>query len=114
MGAAAGAGVVLHCAALCCAVDGWLDPAACSKLLQWPPAGMHASQMDARSAPFSLGLHPPPCRFSATDSRCEMELDEVDPSRWAALEAATEEYIGLAPTQGQFAAAAAALVEGLS
>jgi hypothetical protein len=43
-----------------------------------------------------------------------MELDEVDPSRWAALEAATEEYIGLAPTQGQFAAAAAALVEGLS
>ena len=55
-----------------------------------------------------------PCRFSATDSRCEMELDEVDPGRWAALEAATEEYIGLAPTQGQFAAAAAALVEGLS
>ena len=53
-----------------------------------------------------------PCSFSATDSRCEMELDEVDPARWAALEAATEEYIGQAATQGQFAAAAAALVQG--
>ena len=27
------------------------------------------------------------------DLRCGMELDEIDPLKWAALEAATEDYI---------------------
>jgi hypothetical protein len=38
-----------------------------------------------------------------------MELDEIDPLRWAALEAATDEYIALPATQAKFAEAAAAL-----
>ncbi|KAL4853631.1 Phospholipase A I [Chlorella vulgaris] len=48
-------------------------------------------------------------RFCATDPRCAMELDEIDPLRWAALEAATDEYIALPATQAKFAEAAAAL-----
>lgn len=40
-----------------------------------------------------------------------MELDEVDPQRWAALEAATEEYVAAPATQAQFAEAAAALLQ---
>lgn len=38
-----------------------------------------------------------------------MELDEIDPERWAALEAATDDYIALPAAQAKFAAAAAAL-----
>ncbi|KAL4431288.1 hypothetical protein ABPG75_006544 [Micractinium tetrahymenae] len=48
-------------------------------------------------------------RFRASDPRCAMELDEIDPERWAALEAATDDYIALPATQQQFADAAAAL-----
>lgn len=48
-------------------------------------------------------------RFRASDPRCAMELDEIDPARWAALEAATDDYIALPATQQQFASAAAAL-----
>lgn len=38
-----------------------------------------------------------------------MELDETDPQRWAALEAATDDYIAQPATQAKFAEAAAAL-----
>ncbi|EFN59236.1 hypothetical protein CHLNCDRAFT_138222 [Chlorella variabilis] len=48
-------------------------------------------------------------RFCALDPRCAMELDEIDPERWAALEAATDDYIALPAAQAKFAAAAAAL-----
>lgn len=40
-----------------------------------------------------------------------MELDEIDPARWAELEAATEEYLAQPATQAQFAEAAAALLQ---
>ena len=40
-----------------------------------------------------------------------MELDEVDPERWAALEAATAEYIATPAVQQQFVEAAAALIQ---
>ncbi len=38
-----------------------------------------------------------------------MELDEIDPERWAGLEAATDDYIAMPAAQAKFAAAAAAL-----
>ena len=38
-----------------------------------------------------------------------MELDEIDPERWSALEAATDDYIAQPEVQAQFAQAAAAL-----
>ena len=56
-------------------------------------------------------LHVPPPRFCANDPRCNMELDEVDPERWAQLEAATEEYIAAPTTQAQYAEAAAVLLQ---
>ena len=40
-----------------------------------------------------------------------MELDEVEPERWAALEAATAEYIATPAVQQQFVEAAAALTQ---
>lgn len=33
------------------------------------------------------------CITPAVDERCDMELDETDPTVWLRLEAATEEYI---------------------
>ncbi len=43
------------------------------------------------------------------DPRCGMELDEIDPAKWAQLEAATQDYIlGAAH---KFDDAAAALTE---
>ncbi len=33
------------------------------------------------------------CRFNPQDERCGMELDDINPDKWAALEAATDEYI---------------------
>lgn len=33
------------------------------------------------------------CRFNPLDERCGMELDDINPDKWAALEAATDEYI---------------------
>ncbi|PRW58490.1 phospholipase A I isoform X1 isoform A [Chlorella sorokiniana] len=50
-------------------------------------------------------------RFCASDPRCNMELDEVDPERWAQLEAATQEYVAAPATQAQYAEAAAALLQ---
>ena len=58
-----------------------------------------------------LVLPPRRRRLCASDPRCDMELDEVDPQRWAALEAATEEYVAAPDTQAQFAEAAAALLQ---
>lgn len=56
-------------------------------------------------------LHVPPPRFCANDPRCNMELDEVDPERWAQLEAATEEYVAAPTTQAQYAEAASVLLQ---
>jgi hypothetical protein len=50
-------------------------------------------------------------RFNPVDARCGMELDDVDPLKWAALEAAVDEFA--AANAGEFDRAAAALVEGL-
>lgn len=62
-----------------------------------------------RRAPHPIPICCPGRRFRASDPRCAMELDEIDPARWAALEAATDDYIALPATQQQFANAAAAL-----
>lgn len=32
-------------------------------------------------------------RFCPSDLRCGIELDEIDPAKWALLEAATDEYV---------------------
>lgn len=32
-------------------------------------------------------------RFNCIDTRCGMDLDEIDPAHWAKLDAATDEYI---------------------
>ena len=48
-----------------------------------------------------------PRRFNPLDMRCGMELDEIDPARWAELEAATRDYI--AAEGAAFDAAATAL-----
>ena len=47
-------------------------------------------------------------RFNPIDARCAMELDEVNPEKWAILEEATEEFIE--KNGEEFAAAAAALL----
>ena len=49
-------------------------------------------------------------RFEPTDERCRMELDEVDPLKWAILEEATDSFIE--QNRAEFAAAAEALVGG--
>jgi hypothetical protein len=46
------------------------------------------------------------------DARCAMELDEINPEKWAALEAATNEYI--VAEDAAFNAAAAALCSRLA
>ena len=38
-------------------------------------------------------------RFTPVDPRCAMELDEIAPSEWAKLEAATDEYIAAVSDQ---------------
>jgi len=38
-------------------------------------------------------------RFTPVDPRCAMELDEILPSEWAKLEAATDEYIAAVSDQ---------------
>jgi len=43
-------------------------------------------------------------RLAATDPRCAMELDEVDPAKWAGLEAAADEYVAGAGKAGLDAA----------
>lgn len=50
-------------------------------------------------------------RFDPVDPRCSMELDEIDPEKWALLEAAMDEFI--AKNGAQFDAAAAALTQAL-
>lgn len=52
------------------------------------------------------------CRFCPEDPRCGMELDEINPDKWAALEAATNEYI--IAEDVTFDAAAAALCSRLA
>ena len=39
------------------------------------------------------------CRFTPVDPRCAMELDEIAPSEWVKLEAATDEYIAAVSDQ---------------
>ncbi len=41
----------------------------------------------------SLVFHGLLLRFTPVDQRCAMELDEIDPAKWALLEDATREYI---------------------
>ena len=50
-------------------------------------------------------------RFTPVDPRCAMELDEILPSEWAKLEAATDEYI--ATVSDQLDACVAVLTAGL-
>lgn len=45
-------------------------------------------------------------RFNPEDARCGMELDEINPEKWALLEAATDEYIEAHGEQFDRAAAA--------
>lgn len=52
------------------------------------------------------------CRFSATDPRCGMELDEIDPAVWELLETATDEYIE--QQDSRLDAAASALIEDIT
>lgn len=49
----------------------------------------------------------PGCRFNPEDERCGMELDDIDPASWIALEAAAEDYI--TTHDAEFDAAARAL-----
>jgi predicted acylesterase/phospholipase RssA len=51
-------------------------------------------------------------RFNPVDSRCSMELDEIDPLKWALLDEATDEFIE--ENSGEFDAVAAALLRNNS
>ncbi len=50
-------------------------------------------------------------RFCPSDLRCGMDLDEIDPARWALLEAATDQYI--ADEDATFDACARLLVHNI-